>query len=121
MTKIFAALFGARPPSERPKPKASSGNTASVPRINAYQAVAIIHTRKACPAAQAEGDRRFLARRAPTLPLPDCDRPDRCTCKFQKFAERRTGAQRLQKTNEVGRWYPGVEKRKRKGRRVVDS
>jgi hypothetical protein len=118
-SKFFAALFGRRPPATPTKAKPSAAGAAGS-RINAYQAVSIIHSRKACPAAIAEGERRFLARRAPTLPLPDCDRPDRCTCRFQKYPERRAGAQRLQSVNEVGRWYPGRDKRVKKGRRLAD-
>ena len=119
-SKFFEALFGRRQPAMPTRSKPSARAAAGASRVNAYQAVSIIHSRKACPAALAEGDRRFLARRAPTLPLPDCDRPERCTCRFQKYPERRTGSQRLEKVNGVGRWYPGLEKRLKKGRRLVD-
>jgi hypothetical protein len=54
-----------------------------------YHAVAIRIQPYACDAARQLEGRRFLASDAPRLPLPDCDR-DRCDCRFQHYADRRS-------------------------------
>jgi len=48
-----------------------------------------------CEAARALAGRRFLSGDAPALPLPDCDRPDTCHCRYRKHGDRRTSGQPL--------------------------
>jgi hypothetical protein len=111
MARFFDRWFGpkAAPPPQRP-----------VPRVNAYQAVAVIPCAKACAAARESAGQRFLARRAPVLPLAGCDQPAQCTCKFRKYEDRRVGPQRTPYASMLVRSYPGQEKRKSPGRRAGD-
>lgn len=48
----------------------------------------------ACRAAHALQGRRFLAKDAPALPLPDCTHVQ-CACTFSKLPDRRTEGRRL--------------------------
>jgi len=58
-----------------------------------YHAVAIRIQPYACDAARKLEGKRFLASEAPRLPLPECDR-DRCDCRFQHYADRRSRGDR---------------------------
>ena len=113
-SKFLAALFG----RQTPLPVAR-GERPAVPRVNAYQAVTIVAAQKACAGALAVRQQRFLARQAPPLPLPQCDRPERCVCRYRKHAERRVGPQRVLRMNEIGRWDSAVDKRKIRDRRAA--
>lgn len=48
----------------------------------------------ACRAAHVLQGRRFLAKDAPSLPLPDCTH-GKCACTFSKLPDRRTEGRRL--------------------------
>jgi len=48
-----------------------------------------------CEAAKALAGQRFLSGDAPPLPLPDCDRPDDCRCRYRKHGDRRTSGEPL--------------------------
>ena len=48
-----------------------------------------------CEAAKSLAGLRFLSGEAPALPLPDCDRPDACRCRYQKHSDRRTPGEAL--------------------------
>ncbi len=48
-----------------------------------------------CEAARSLAGRRFLSSEAPALPLPDCDRPETCRCRYRKHGDRRTSGQAL--------------------------
>ncbi len=112
MAKFFDRWFGSKaaaPPPQRP-----------AHRVNAYQAVAIIPCPKPCAAARESVGQRFLARRAPALPLAICDHPAQCTCRFRKYDDRRVGPQRTPYASQLVRAYPGMEKRKSPGRRSGD-
>lgn len=48
------------------------------------------------------------------LPLADCDRPDRCDCRYVRFADRRGGPRRrsegaLPKSSMGLRWLSGAK------------
>lgn len=58
-----------------------------------WHAVAIKTGVYACDAARKLEGRRFLAADAPRLPLADCGR-ESCECRFQHYADRRTGRDR---------------------------
>lgn len=111
MARFFDRWFGSKapPPPQRP-----------VQRVNAYQAVAVVPCPKACVAARESAGQRFLARRAPALPLPACDQPGQCTCRFRKYEDRRLGSQRTPYASMLVRSYAGQEKRKSPGRRSGD-
>lgn len=58
-----------------------------------WHAVAIKTGVYACDAARKLEGRRFLATEAPRLPLAACGR-ETCECRFQHYADRRTGRDR---------------------------
>ncbi|MCU0758280.1 MAG: hypothetical protein MUF07_03645 [Steroidobacteraceae bacterium] len=106
-----------------PPPPVVAGATARAPttsRTNSYQAVSVIACPQACAAACEAQGQRFLARQAPRLPLPGCDRPASCRCRFEKFADRRTAQQRSPYNNPHAIGYGGAEKRRNRGRRSTD-
>jgi hypothetical protein len=81
--------------------------------------VAIIPDRAACPAAVASRGKRVLSRDAPPIPLPNCTRPQACTCRYAKFSDRRQDDRR--DILSLSRWYPGNERRRGGGgRRATD-
>ena len=88
----FRKLLGPPDPSGRRRkplstPESARPTTAS--RTNPYQAVGVVACSRACAAVGQVQGVRFLARQAPRLPLPDCDRAATCTCRFEKHADRR--------------------------------
>jgi len=58
-----------------------------------FHAVSIKPGLVCCQAAKQFGKMRFLARKAPRLPLPGCDSPS-CTCLYTHFSDRRSGSER---------------------------
>jgi hypothetical protein len=58
-----------------------------------FHAVSIKPGLVCCQAAKQFGNMRFLARKAPQLPLPECDSPS-CTCLYTHFSDRRSGSER---------------------------
>lgn len=109
---------------KRRAPQASRGSAPApqrdAPRVNVYQAVEIVPCLKACEAARELSGGRFLARRAPVLPLGICDRKDACTCRFRKHDDRRVGPQRSPYASQLVRAYPGNDRRGNSGRRSAD-
>lgn len=119
----FRKLLGPPDPSGRRRkplavPDPALATTAS--RTNRYQSVAVVACRGACAAAADLQGLRFLARQAPRLPLPDCDRPGNCACRFEKHADRRAVAQRSPYNNSGIVSYGGAERRRLRGRRGSD-
>ena len=61
---------------------------------NPFAGVSVEHAPDcSCEAVRQLGQRRFLAVRAPALPLPGCDRA-RCDCRYVRHADRRTSDDR---------------------------
>lgn len=121
----FSRMFGRPPdPSGRRRQPLRAPDAAPhsqvASRANAFQAVAVIACQQACGAAVNVQGQRFLARKAPRLPLIDCSRPDTCRCRFEKYADRRRGPQRTPYNNVEMQSYGGVEKRRNRGRRAGD-
>jgi hypothetical protein len=58
-----------------------------------YHAVSIKPGLVCCQASKQFGNMRFLAHKAPRLPLPECTSPS-CTCLYTHFSDRRTGSER---------------------------
>jgi hypothetical protein len=105
---------------QRNAPAAKAARPAASPRVNAYQAVEIAPCKKACDAAREVSGVRFLARRAPLLPLGICDRKGKCSCHFRKHDDRRIGPKRNPYASELVRSYPGQDRRRNRGRRSSD-
>jgi hypothetical protein len=84
-----------------------------------YHAVTIRPGRIACTHANALLDRRFLAREAPRLPLPDCDQAT-CTCTFAHHGDRRYEARRAEDGDKRPRSFDGHNARLGTGRRQAD-
>ena len=70
-------------PSTRQLPKPQSS----------FSAVAIRPDIIACDNVRIYAGKRMLEKNAPVLPVPGCD-IDKCGCRYQKFADRRSGAER---------------------------
>lgn len=70
----------------------------------------------ACAAARDAAGKKFLMRRAPALPLAQCNRPDQCKCRFSKSSDRRESERRLE-GSVLARCYTGKEGRKDNRRR----
>ncbi len=115
-------------PSVRPRRMAAPARTSAAEparpstasRTNPYQAVSVLACPRACATAGEVQGQRFLARQAPRLPLPGCDRPAACRCRFEKFTDRRTVQQRSPYNSLHGLGYGGAEKRRNRGRRGSD-
>jgi hypothetical protein len=128
MKRFFDRLLqrnatGPEPGPARPSDASRTGThpvKREPPRVNAYQAVEIVPCLKACDAAREISGTRFLARRAPVLPLGICDRRADCTCRFRKHDDRRVGPQRNPYASELVRAYPGQDRRGNRGRRSSD-
>ncbi len=90
-------------------------------RVSPFHAVAIRCTKNACQAAQDSHGERYLSAEAPLLPLGQCDRPDRCQCRYQHHKDRRGGSRRGAESGLPTQSDPeNVERRHGKGRRIED-
>ncbi|MEY4932216.1 MAG: hypothetical protein RLZZ403_536 [Pseudomonadota bacterium] len=83
-----------RNPTMRPRPEFGSRAAPAVNAPSAYRALEIIPGPHACAVARRFAKHRFLLGEAPTPPLAGCDQQGACTCKFQKFPDRRTDLRR---------------------------
>lgn len=86
-----------------------------------FQAVAVFRGLPSCEMARRFAEHRFLAKDAPSLPLPSCSLPHKCTCRFMKFNDRRDTLQRRLMDMGLGsQLFAGKERRMRRGRRTND-
>jgi hypothetical protein len=85
-----------------------------------YRSVSVAPGIKCCAAAKAGVSKRVLFRDAPRLPLASCTMPTACSCKFKKASDRRDGDRREIGVTETGRWYTGLDHRKRGRRSAKD-
>ncbi len=115
----IAALFGIRPEA-KPKPKPKPVRVQQAPRP--FHAVSInCDRRQACRTARGFGERRFLAREAPNLPLPSCDKAT-CTCRYEHHDDRREDLRRAADEGRAEHHYSGPERRRQqRGRRRRDE
>ena len=86
-----------------------------------YHAVSIVPCPRACAAARALEERRFLSREAPVLPLRKCDRA-KCECRYEHYDDRRKGPRRARELGVSVDGYDGPEHRLKgkRGRRSTD-
>jgi hypothetical protein len=82
-----------------------------------FGAVEIRTRGNACAAARSLEGQRFLARRAPALPLPDCAAPQ-CTCSFGKLSDRRTEGRRLEHGGSSAALFLRDDRREKPDRRA---
>lgn len=86
-----------RKPRNTLKPSRPEFGVPSSPAVNtpsAYRALEIIPGPRACAVAKRFAKHRFLLGVAPTPPLAGCDQQGNCTCKFQKYPDRRSDLRR---------------------------
>lgn len=87
-----------------------------------WHAVSIKPGHACCEGAKQLAGMRFLSRKAPRLPLPDCS-ADVCHCSYLHYPDRRRGKDR----RDAALWRQpradgGIERRHRKqGRRATDA
>ncbi len=88
-----------------------------------YHAVVIRIGRDPCQAVQANYGERVLSAEARLLPLKDCDRPERCSCRYQHYDDRRDGPRRAKEQGMSGEKKADdqAERRYVKGRRADDA
>jgi hypothetical protein len=68
--------------------------TTEKPPTSKYHAVVIRCGESACQAAQDDLSERHLSAEALLLPLKQCDRPDKCQCRYQHYDDRRGKSRR---------------------------
>jgi hypothetical protein len=92
---VMGAFSPARthPVRKRSRQAGRPARKASATGPSRFQAVEVRRGLDSCAASLALEGQRFLSRKAPTLPLPGCDRTT-CGCRFAKFADRRSGGDR---------------------------
>lgn len=103
-----------------PRLSASSPPQKSSSSRPAFQAVSIQRGAEACEAAKLLGSRRFLANKAPSLPLPGCGKAHQCRCRYVKYPDRRSEPRRLMDVGLSSMVFDSGERRSRKGRRSTD-
>jgi hypothetical protein len=83
-----------------------------------FHAVTINPEPNPCVAVNAIQGVRFLSNDAPHLPIPDCTNPD-CGCAYEHYDDRRG---RPRRDSDVGLpdSPPEDERRRRRGRRILD-
>ena len=86
-----------------------------------YHAVTIALGPRACAAACALEDRRFLSKEAPVLPLKNCDRAE-CQCRYEHYDDRRRKPRRARDFGVSVDAYDGPDQRlkEKRGRRTTD-
>jgi hypothetical protein len=87
------------------------------PAPHPFQAVAVKAGKGACDAARQLGEKRFLAKEAPPLPLQNCTAKD-CRCRYVHYDDRRGDERREQPRPP---YAEGIERRSRGDRRRASS
>jgi len=85
---------------------------------NPFHAVSVLVAGSCCQDARKAAGERYLSRNAPPLPLPGCNMPETCNCRFKKHIDRRHHDRRAFGSEQ--RWYPGTNRRAPGGRRASD-
>lgn len=88
---------------------------------NPWHAVSIAAGECVCDSAAKLRDQRVLSSEAPKLPLPTCEYPGSCTCRYRHHADRRSDRRRARDNGLPGRDFMGTERRTTvRGRRSTD-
>jgi hypothetical protein len=108
------SLFGRTEPEPAP--------AAAKKAVQRFHAVTIATGSRACTAARALRDQRFLSRDAPPLPLKDCDCAT-CGCRYEHYDDRRSMGRRARDLGVSIDGYTDDEKRAKakRGRRQSDG
>lgn len=87
--------------------------------LTPFRAVSVRAGYISCEAAKQFGSKRFLADKAPRLPLPECN-CETCNCSYVHYPDRRRGFDRRK---ELGKAPVAatLERRFRPGRRATDA
>ncbi len=89
--------------------------------VSPFHAVEIRCTKNACQAAKDTHGKRYLSAEAPPLPLDQCDRSDRCQCRYQHYKDRRGESRRGAEVGLPTQSDPKrVQRRHAKDRRAED-
>lgn len=105
----------------RPWLKRVFASRADRTRGSPFHAVEIRCSKNACQAAQNTDGERYVSAEAPRLPLVQCDRPDRCQCRYQHYEDRRGASRRGSESGSHTRSdVERVERRNANGRRADD-
>lgn len=105
----------------RPWFKRVFARKANKARVSTFHAVEIRTMNDACQAAQDTHGERYLSAEAPQLPLGQCDRIDRCQCRYQHYEDRRGNPRRGAESGGPSQGNgEQVGRRKLKGRRAED-
>lgn len=115
---LFASLFGRSKNDSKTTPAA---RTSAAPSAHPYQAISIHPGASCCNSAKKLESHRFLARKAPQLPLPDCTMGDACKCRYVKHPDRRSDSRRVGDVGITQTLFSAEERRRIKGRRKADQ
>jgi hypothetical protein len=86
-----------------------------------WHAVTIVAKGSSCEAARAARDKRYLSAEAPRLPLPECSKPEACSCSYKHHADRRAQTRRADDDGALSRGTRvNPERRMRPDRRKSD-
>ena len=89
------------------------------PKACPWRAVSITGGTYACKAARGVSCVRYLCGKAPSLPLPDCDK-GACTCHYKHHEDRRDGNRRTTAFLSTIETWRTEERRSTRGRRLKD-
>lgn len=88
---------------------------------NLFHGVEVVPGRgRGCERAREIAGRRFLSEEAPLLPLEGCTTPDRCTCVYRHYEDRRTDKRRDTDLGLPERPVAGDRRLGNRGRRITD-
>ena len=110
-------VFGRKKPPTIPKRSIS----AQSPEAKSWHAVDILPGPLFCPEVKRLGGCRFLAGKAPRLPIPDCSTRWRCRCVYRHFLDRRLGPRRADERGRPALAWLSKNRRERRGRRADDG
>ena len=89
--------------------------------VGPWHAVSVTTGQTCCESARGLIGRRFLAARAPRLPLPECTLAEACACKYKHHEDRRAAPRRKEeKSGLPGKNHHGPERRTVQSRREED-
>jgi hypothetical protein len=109
---FFASLFG-RSSQNKPTPAKGGG----VPSLHPFQSISIHQGAVCCVSAKKVDGYRFLAKKAPPLPLPECTMGTMCKCRYVKHDDRRSGPRRYGEFGLKYELFSAEERRRAKDRR----